>query len=62
MALDVSPMKSVGEPLPHTALRDRARELGAYVDELQAGYRRLAGTRNGIALRRQRRSESRRTA
>ena len=49
MALDVSPMKSVGEPLPHTALRDRARELGAYVDELQAGYRQLAGTGNGIA-------------
>lgn len=49
ISLDVSRLKSVGEPLPLTSLRDRARELSAYVDDLQAGYRQLAGTGNGIA-------------
>ena len=42
ISLDVSRLKSAGEPLPRTSLRDRARELSAYVDDLQAGYRQLA--------------------
>lgn len=42
ISLDVSRLKSAGEPLPQISLRDRARELSAYVDDLQAGYRQLA--------------------
>ena len=42
ISLDVSRLKTAGEPLPRTSLRDRARELSAYVDDLQAGFRQLA--------------------
>ena len=42
ISLDVSRLKGAGEPLPQISLRDRAHELSAYVDDLQAGYRQLA--------------------
>lgn len=42
ISLDISRLKSAVEPLPRMSLRDRARELSAYVDDLQAGYRQLA--------------------
>lgn len=41
ISLDVSRLKSTGEPLPRISLRDRARELSAYVDDLQASHRQL---------------------
>ena len=49
ISLDVSRLKSAGEPLPRISLRDRARELSAYVDDLQAGHRQLA--RDGLRHR-----------
>ena len=45
ISLDVSRLKSTGEPLPRISLRDRARELSAYVDDLQASHRQLDGDR-----------------
>ena len=45
ISLDVSRLKSTGEPLPRISLRDRARELSAHVDDLQASHRQLDGDR-----------------
>ena len=43
IAVDVSRLKATGVPVPLPSLRDRARELSTYVDDLQAGYRQLEG-------------------
>ena len=41
IAVDVSRLKATGLPVPLPSLRDRARELSTYVDDVQAGYRQL---------------------
>ena len=43
IAVDVSRLRATGVPVPLPSLRDRARELSTYVDDVQAGYRQLDG-------------------
>ncbi len=41
-------MKATGVPVPLPSLRDRARELSVYVDDVQAGYRHLDGRHSDV--------------
>ena len=51
IAVDVSRLKSTGVPLPLPSLRERARELSTYVEDLQSGYRQLDQQRSVIGSR-----------
>ena len=51
IAVDVSRLKSTGVPLPLPSLRERARELSTYVEDLQSGYRQLDQQRSVVGSR-----------
>ena len=47
IAVDVSRLRGTGVPLPLPSLRDRARELSSYVDDVRAGYRQASEVADG---------------